>query len=206
MGQLRNGNGVTINEITVSHRALANSPHDAVTFDPQNGIRGVNIGGRIWAASEDTAIRSVNVAFDGVSVDCDTNFLMMLSDEAFRKEFVAKIKAEHAAKELAEAVPHVWEKRPEKDAANPGFRAWQCFKCERWCSVKLADEGMPEFAAEMDDGQGPLGCTGVPPEPAAGFADATDRAVANLAVDLKNADKKAKRKGKLKGKLKGQPS
>jgi hypothetical protein len=199
MGQLRNGDGVTINEITVSHRALSNSPHDACTFDPGHGIRGVNMGGKLWVASEDTVIRTVNVSFDGVSVECNADFLLMLSDVEFRKEFVAKVKAEHTAKEAAEQVPHVWEKRPEKDKAHPGFRAWQCFVCKQWVSVKLADDGADEYAADMDAGKGPLGCTGVAEKEAVTALEAAgEKAAGNLAVDIKNAAKRSKRKGHAK--------
>jgi len=200
MGTIRNDHGVTINEITVSHRALANSPHDAVVFNPRDGIRGVNIGGKVWAASDDTVIRSVNISFDGVSVECNTEFLMMLSDLDFRKEFVAKCKADRAAAEAAEMVPHVWEQRPEKDFANPGSRSWQCFKCQGWISVQLATEGAKELAAEMDAGKGPLGCRGIPPQPEAPPTDAEDRVTGNAAVDLKNAEKKAKSKAAKKAK------
>ncbi len=198
MGQLRNGDGVTINEITVSHRALSNSPHDACVFDPREGIRGVNIGGKLWTASEDTVIRTVNVSFDGVSVECNTEFLMMLSDLDFRREFVAKCKADRAAAEAAETVPHVWEKRPEKDFADPGSRSWQCFKCQGWISVQLATEGAEDVVAEMDAGNGPLGCRGIPPQPEGPPSEAEDRVTGNVAVDLKNAAKRSKRKGHAK--------
>lgn len=217
MGQLRNGDGVVINEITVSHRAVSNSPHDGVTFDPGNGIRGVNIGGRVWTASEDTVIRTVNVSFDGVSVECNTDFLMMLSDLTFRAEFVAKVKASHEE----ENRPHLWQPRRDLDrdvvgvttspASEPHVRTWQCQKCEQFTSVDMSKAGADEVAAQIDAGQGPLGCPGAPPphvEPqgSTGLGEdeptptvvspALEQALTNMTVDVKNAAKKAKRKGR----------
>jgi len=172
MGQLRNEDGVTINEITVSHRALKNSPHDAVTWD-RAGIRGVNIDGKLWAAGPDTVIHAVNVTFDGVSVQCGPEYLGMLADKEFRGEFVAKVKAAHAEQEAREKValvPHDWQKRLDRDAETDGnLRHWQCSKCEQWVAVKV--KGVPdedearvlEVAADIDAGKGPTGCLEKPP-------------------------------------------
>lgn len=209
MGQLRNGDGVVINEVTVSHRAMSNSPHDALTFDPRDGIRGVNIGGKLWAKTEDTVIRSVNVSFDGVSIDCGVDMLMVMSDVEARNALVAKVKAEAKAQEEAEARPHQMESRPEKELENPGYRVWQCTACEQWCSVKLDVDGAVEFAKARDAGEPLLGCAGASPAVMDAIVAATDdaatlgglpaeveRAVVNTVVDKKNAAKRAKAKRK----------
>lgn len=194
MGQIRNGDGVVINEVTVSHRAIHNSPHDACTFDPGSGIRGVQLAGKLYAPSEDTVIRSVNVSFDGVSVECNTDFLMMLSDEAFRKDFVAKCKASAAETERNATVAHEWEARPEKEAEHPGYRAWQCGVCEQWTTVKLDTPGAEEYAAQVDAGDGPKGCSGAPVVP-----DATDKSITSSVQAIEAAaDKRARKAAKRK--------
>jgi hypothetical protein len=208
MGQLRNGDGVVINEVTVSHRAMSNSPHDALTFDPRDGIRGVNIGGKLWAKTDDTVIRSVNVSFDGVSIECGVDMLMVMSDVEARNALVAKVKAEAKAQEEAEARPHQMESRPEKDLENPGYRAWRCTACEQWCSVKLDVDGAVEFAKARDAGEPLLGCAGASPAvmdaivsaanavSTGGMPSEVERAVVNTVVDKKNAAKRTKAKRK----------
>ncbi len=176
-GKDRNGKDVTINEVTLSIRAVSNSPHDAVTFDAGNGIRGVNLGGRVLVNSEDTAIRSVNISFDGVSVDCPLDFLLMLADCEFREAFVARIKREHEEKEaLADGLgAHDWEgaaTNPQalaNETAHPGFRAWQCALCKVWTSVKAltpeSTDDEKEFIHAHDNGLAwPIepGCHGAP--------------------------------------------
>ncbi len=166
MGMIKNGDGVTINEVTVSHRAMSNSPHDAVTFDPGKGIRGVNIGGQVWHASEDTVIRSVNVSFDGVSVDCNTEFLQMLSDKEFRAALVARTKAAHeeqAKREELGLADHIWEEDKAKAVEFPGFRGWQCALCKQWTSLKMSDAEAEDIAKALDAGEqipGQPACTG----------------------------------------------
>lgn len=193
MGQLRNGEGVVINEITVSHRALSNSPHDALTFDPREGIRGVNIGGKLWTKSDDTVIRSVNVSFDGVSVECGVDMLMVMSDPGARRALVERVKAEHKAQEEAQARPHRFEQRPEKDAENPGYRAWQCGVCLQWASVKLDVPGATEYAAARDAGEELMGCMGAPEAMPSALTEAVERVASAPADEVTTARKKGRR-------------
>jgi hypothetical protein len=143
MGQLRNADhNVTINEVTVSHRALKNSPHDALTWDIQ-GIRGVVIDGQNWFTNDSTVVRSVNVTFDGVSFECDAGMLDVLSDPAVRKELVEKSLAAQREREALEASLHEWRKDEKQSTAVKA--AWQCRRCKGWVATdpEVAQEDAP---------------------------------------------------------------
>lgn len=138
MGQLRNADhNVTINEVTVSHRALRNSPHDALTWDLQ-GIRGVVIDNQNWFSNDSTVIRSVNVTFDGVSFECDAGMLDVLSDPAVRKELVEKSLAAQREKEALEASLHDWKEQAiagvvaELGPNDERMRRLRCERCTGW--------------------------------------------------------------------------
>lgn len=130
MGQLRNADhNVTINEVTVSHRAVRNSPHDALTWDLQ-GIRGVVIDDKNWFSNDSTVVRSVNVTFDGVSFECDAGMLDVLSDPEVRKRLVEEALAAQREKDALAASLHDWKEAEEKRTEHAA--AWQCSRCQGW--------------------------------------------------------------------------
>ena len=132
MGQLRNGeHNVTINEVTVSHRAAKNSPHDACTWDLQ-GIRGVVLDGGQYFSGDTTVVRSVNVTIGGVSFECDAGMLDVLGDPASRKELVERSLAAQAEKDAREASLHDWQEDEGKRTEHAA--AWQCKRCTGWCA------------------------------------------------------------------------
>ncbi len=152
MGQLRNEDNVTINEVTVSHRALKNSPHDACTWDP-HGIRGVSMDGGHWYSNESTVVRSVNVSIGGVSFECDAGMLDILADPQSRKELVQRSLQAQAEKEALEASLHDWVANKERSTENG--TAWQCKRCTSW----VVTDPTPEGAEGLPIG----GCIGRPP-------------------------------------------
>jgi len=178
MGSYQNDRDkVVINEVTVSFRALKNSPHDSFTYDENGGFRGVNLDGKHFFASQDTAIRSVNASFDGVSLECDVNACMLMKDPEHRASLVKRAKDEAARQEAeqkaiaaAANVMHVLEPQPDKEKDNPGYRVWRCQVCRKWTSVRADADGAGDFIAAVERGDGFGGCLGPPEDEDAGGA------------------------------------
>lgn len=134
MGKLSNGaDGVTINEVTVSHRATKNSPHDALTWEP-HGIRGVSMDGIHVHSNATTIVRSVNISVGGVSFECDTSMLDVLSDKEARDSLVVRSLVAQAEKDAREKSLHEWVEDAAKASTFEGqaMVAYQCKRCTSW--------------------------------------------------------------------------
>lgn len=109
---LADGEHIRINEI---HSVVINSPIlrlESVQFNAGN-IVGAVINGQPASLG---MIQGVNVTIDGVNFECDLEWLLLLTDLAFRDAIIAKIKAEHAAEMAKQSADLEAQKAADKKA------------------------------------------------------------------------------------------